>query len=185
MPLTIKSAVKRAVTALGYQIVSKPVLPDLRAELEVIRGKLSLPVQLRDRITALMDDPGDEAQQGLSSAWHLLTRHRCDALANRLLAASRATVQTGPFAGMKYVCQSTGALCPKLLGCYESELHPAIAKAISRQPKNIINVGCAEGYYAIGMARAKGGAADTYEADASDLFDAGYAAFGPMKKETS
>jgi 2-polyprenyl-3-methyl-5-hydroxy-6-metoxy-1,4-benzoquinol methylase len=66
-------------------------------------------------------------------------------------------VLSGPFAGMTMmpdVSWGDGDLAPKLLGCYESELHPAIAKAISRAPKNIINVGCAEGYYAIGMARA-------------------------------
>ena len=41
----------------------------------------------------------------------------------------------------------------KILGAYEFELHDAIAHAVSRNPKTVINVGCADGYYAIGLAR--------------------------------
>ncbi len=52
------------------------------------------------------------------------------------------------------VCWNDGDLPPKILGCYEAELHPAIAKAIARKPTAIVNIGCAEGYYAVGMARA-------------------------------
>jgi predicted O-methyltransferase YrrM len=40
-----------------------------------------------------------------------------------------------------------------LLGCYEFEVHPAIETATWRRPQIIINVGCAEGFYAIGLAR--------------------------------
>jgi 2-polyprenyl-3-methyl-5-hydroxy-6-metoxy-1,4-benzoquinol methylase len=67
------------------------------------------------------------------------------------------SVLSGPFAGMAMlpeVSWGDGDLAPKLLGCYEAELHPSIAKAISRKPSKIINIGCAEGYYAVGMARA-------------------------------
>jgi hypothetical protein len=46
-----------------------------------------------------------------------------------------------------------GDLAPKLLGCYEAELHPALEKAIARRPEIVVNVGCAEGYYAVGLAR--------------------------------
>jgi len=76
-------------------------------------------------------------------------------------------VQNGPFAGMKLCPEPTwtdGNLCLKLLGYYEHELHAVIEKAIARQPKTIINVGCAEGYYAVGLGmrlpRAKVFAAD-------------------------
>jgi 2-polyprenyl-3-methyl-5-hydroxy-6-metoxy-1,4-benzoquinol methylase len=78
-------------------------------------------------------------------------------ITNVLYNTQGGNVLSGPFAGMTMlpdVSWGDGDLAPKLLGCYEAELHPAIAKAISRAPKNIINVGCAEGYYAIGMARA-------------------------------
>jgi 2-polyprenyl-3-methyl-5-hydroxy-6-metoxy-1,4-benzoquinol methylase len=78
-------------------------------------------------------------------------------ITSALFNAQSGNVLSGPFAGMSMLPQASwgdGDLAPKLLGCYEAELHPSIAKAISRKPKNIINIGCAEGYYAVGMARA-------------------------------
>ena len=72
------------------------------------------------------------------------------------LRAHAGTVISGPFAGMRLLPEASwrdGDLPPKILGCYEAELHPAVEKAVARNPKVIINVGCAEGYYAVGMAR--------------------------------
>lgn len=63
------------------------------------------------------------------------------------------TVATGPFHGMRYPnLRSVGsALLPKLLGSYESELHP-ILEQLLRQPYDaVVDVGCAEGYYAVGL----------------------------------
>lgn len=64
-----------------------------------------------------------------------------------------ADVYSGPFKGMKYVGTSVGSLLiPKLVGCYELEISGVIEK-ISRQGYDrILNVGCAEGYYAVGLA---------------------------------
>ena len=61
----------------------------------------------------------------------------------------------GPFAGMNYAsCAASGStLLPKLLGCYEQELHGAIQYMLTRKYSLIIDIGCAEGYYAIGFAR--------------------------------
>jgi len=78
---------------------------------------------------------------------------------NRLLLDSLNTnkVQFGPFRGMQLLKDSVWdpqAIGLKLLGLYEYELHSTFFKAIERQPKTIVNVGCAEGYYAIGMALA-------------------------------
>jgi hypothetical protein len=54
---------------------------------------------------------------------------------------------------MDYVGQSVGSvLAPKLLGCYEEELHPFIERAISKPYGLVINIGAAEGYYAVGFA---------------------------------
>lgn len=62
-------------------------------------------------------------------------------------------VLDGPFAGMTYVSQAVGsAFVPKLLGSYESELHGALAEIIAKDFKTIVDVGCAEGYYAVGLA---------------------------------
>lgn len=63
------------------------------------------------------------------------------------------TVQDGPFQGMKYNPVSTGSvLVPKLLGSYELELAPSVEALIKRQPRIVVDVGTAEGYYAIGLA---------------------------------
>lgn len=68
-------------------------------------------------------------------------------------------VASGPFAGMQYLPQARGSrLVPKLLGSYEMELHAGITAEIARRPAVIVDVGCAEGYYAVGFARALPGA---------------------------
>jgi hypothetical protein len=46
-----------------------------------------------------------------------------------------------------------GCAVPKLLGCYEQELHPALNRAIDTDYGVILNIGCAEGYYPVGLAR--------------------------------
>jgi hypothetical protein len=66
---------------------------------------------------------------------------------------SSLTVQNGPFAGMRYPkAASVGsALVPKLIGCYEQELHPVIEAICSDNYSTVVDVGCAEGYYAVGF----------------------------------
>ena len=63
-------------------------------------------------------------------------------------------VRCGPFSGLHYPERAIGsAYLPKLLGTYERELAPVIEEVCSRRPSLIIDVGAAEGYYAIGLAR--------------------------------
>jgi hypothetical protein len=60
----------------------------------------------------------------------------------------------GPFAGMQFVDRATwGAYLPKLIGTYELELHEVIERAIQRGPRQVIDIGGAEGYYAVGFLR--------------------------------
>lgn len=77
------------------------------------------------------------------------------------------TVTGGPFAGLTYPDTEPLSLVPKLLGVYESELHAAVEDAIRARPDVIVNVGAADGYYAVGLQRR---CPDTpviaYEADA-------------------
>jgi hypothetical protein len=62
-------------------------------------------------------------------------------------------VAGGPFRGMQYPSgQSYGsALLPKLLGSYESELHPVLEGMLANQYTTVVDIGCAEGYYAVGL----------------------------------
>jgi hypothetical protein len=74
-------------------------------------------------------------------------------------AASRGCVLQGPFAGMRYVSGSVGSvLSAKLVGTYERELHLAIDWILRDRPERVIDVGAAEGYYAVGLARVLPGA---------------------------
>jgi hypothetical protein len=68
---------------------------------------------------------------------------------------ARLTVESGPFAGLRYPTDLAygSALYPKLLGVYESELHPALSRFLSEHYENIVDVGFAEGYYLIGLAQ--------------------------------
>ena len=62
-------------------------------------------------------------------------------------------VQSGPFVGMTYVSQAVGsALMPKLVGSYESELHSLMEQILTIPYPVVVDVGCAEGYYANGLA---------------------------------
>lgn len=71
-----------------------------------------------------------------------------------LLDAHGPRVLGGPFAGMIFDgTVSEGCYLPRMLGCYEAELHPHLAALAARRPEVVINVGCAEGYYAIGLAQ--------------------------------
>jgi hypothetical protein len=63
------------------------------------------------------------------------------------------TVLSGMFSGMKYVDDSVGAqFYPKILGTYELELAAIVKSFEKRAFSRIIDVGAAEGYYAVGLA---------------------------------
>jgi hypothetical protein len=56
---------------------------------------------------------------------------------------------------------------PKLLGTYEKELLPVVEELVSMSPQTVIDIGAAEGYYAVGIARALPGTqVIAFEADA-------------------
>jgi len=69
-------------------------------------------------------------------------------------AIRNRTVLSGPFKGMMYgnLEAHCSALHPKLLGCYEMELIPTIREAIEKRYSVVVDVGAAEGFYAIGLA---------------------------------
>ncbi|MHA7129411.1 class I SAM-dependent methyltransferase [Algoriphagus namhaensis] len=63
-------------------------------------------------------------------------------------------VSWGPFKGLKYPFMQSlhSTLFPKLLGYYECELHDSVEAFLRLQPETILDIGCAEGYYAVGFA---------------------------------
>lgn len=85
-----------------------------------------------------------------------IARLRVRELTAEVARSTGLTVHSGPFRGMALPARTSwvdGDLTPKILGCYEAELHAAVQRAIDRQPEVVVNVGCAEGFYAVGLAR--------------------------------
>ncbi len=65
----------------------------------------------------------------------------------------KPVVLSGPFCGLKYFDAPVwGPIVPKWLGTYECELHDTVERLIASGPRRVVDVGCAEGYYAVGMA---------------------------------
>jgi hypothetical protein len=65
-------------------------------------------------------------------------------------------VQAGPFAGLAFPddgIDSVDLYAAKVLGAFEQELHPAVEAAIEAGPRVVVNIGAAEGFYAVGLAR--------------------------------
>lgn len=80
---------------------------------------------------------------------------------HQVFAQAGDHIRFGPFMGMQIPEVGSfedGNESTKLLGSYEQELHPAIEKALERGHETIVNLGCAEGYYAIGLAMRAPGA---------------------------
>jgi hypothetical protein len=89
----------------------------------------------------------------LHNLWLAMAFMHASVLAKKLLAALGPTVQGGPFKGMKLSKAATdGAFAPVLLGTYEHELHPTIENVSAGGYAQIINIGSAFGYYAVGLA---------------------------------
>jgi hypothetical protein len=75
-------------------------------------------------------------------------------LGNKLASITHDTITAGPFKGVRLpFSESWSDRGNKLLGFYEQELHPFIEAVIEWNPDVVLNVGCAEGYYAIGLAK--------------------------------
>lgn len=106
---------------------------------------------LRDRLAR---DPPLANEHELNTVLRVLAVWRSRLIAETYVRHHGAKILQGPFVGMDYVTTATeGALTPRLIGTYESELHPYIARYAEAGLDAIIDVGCAEGYYAVGLAR--------------------------------
>lgn len=83
----------------------------------------------------------------------LRNNYKLQKISQRIIARHGASVLGGPFAGLTYISRSFGsAFNPKLVGCYELELHKVLESIASKNYSEIIDIGCAEGYYAVGLA---------------------------------
>lgn len=71
-----------------------------------------------------------------------------------LYGGAPPTVLSGPFQGLPYLDEVGlwGPILPKWIGSYEDELHPFLEKLMRHPPSVIVDVGAAEGYYAVLLA---------------------------------
>jgi len=104
-------------------------------------------------LTQLSAASATETEQ-LNNALRLLSKWRSVLIQNTLLQHNGTVVMEGTLAGLDFLPQSAeGCHIAKLLGCYEQPLLPFIEQAIQANYPTLLNIGCAEGYYAVGMAR--------------------------------
>lgn len=77
-----------------------------------------------------------------------------DRLRPLLYGGNPPTVLSGPFQGLPYLDEIgfCGPIFPKWIGSYEDELHPFLEKLLQTPPSVIVDVGAAEGYYAVLLA---------------------------------
>lgn len=76
-------------------------------------------------------------------------------IASAIYKETKGIVQSGPFKGMKMLLEKSwndDCLSSQLIGCYEAELHGPLELELNGKPKRVVNIGCAEGYYAVGLA---------------------------------
>ena len=90
----------------------------------------------------------------LALALRHLAKWRSAVIGNTLANLTGTSVLSGPFKGMDYaVSTSEGSRSARLIGAYEASLAPIIEQIIARSYDLVIDIGSAEGYYAVGLAR--------------------------------
>ena len=83
-------------------------------------------------------------------------RAASDRLCPKLWEVTQGNIASGPFMGLKYIQEAAGSsFLPKLTGTYEMELWPVFASIAERGASfdGVVDIGAAEGSYAIGLAR--------------------------------
>jgi hypothetical protein len=96
----------------------------------------------------------NKVRQERSKFQHKNGRDVGGVVAKYLQVRENFEVLNGPFKGLAYPSGRAfgSAIVPKLLGSYERELHAIVESLFLNSYEAIIDVGCAEGYYAVGFA---------------------------------
>lgn len=116
-----------------------------------------MPAPARVRAAGWRLAPGYMADRARRYERALRGRAGVTGLAERLVAGGVPVVRTGPFAGMRYPprrLRDVDAAVAKLLGTYEREIAWVFERAIAQGVPAFVDVGCADGYYGVGMAHA-------------------------------
>lgn len=110
--------------------------------------------RIMQKLLEMLSHDGVKTSTKLNHGLNLLARYRARQIGVALYGRGGATVRSGPFQGMTlHKTASEGNVAPKLLGCYEQELHQVSERCIETPYECVVNVGCGDGYYAVGLAR--------------------------------
>lgn len=124
-----------------------------RPFLLIARSILSRDDDYAEHVRKLLDDDTSSTEKKMARILVAGAKWVTESWSRRLVQVS-TRIRSGPFEGMDYcVNAAEGAYLPRLLGTYETELAPAIAALRQNPPDHVIDIGCAEGYYAVGFAR--------------------------------
>ena len=115
-------------------------------------------MSLRDRLPAWALDAARSVLDASSPARRRATSSRRRAAASgrdqTLALGLGDSVLAGPFAGMRMSPDASwGGLAARLVGSYEEEIADELLDLLGRQPPRVLDIGAAEGYYAVGVAR--------------------------------
>jgi hypothetical protein len=125
-------------------------------ENDVRRPYLLQMKQVVDKLLSRKGEVSDDMLDFSSALLSASSRIRRAEINASFFSRFGGVIQNGPFEGMLLVPAATwgdGHIASKLLGLYEAELHNHIKRMSRRSYDCIINVGCAEGFYAVGFAR--------------------------------
>ena len=162
-PGTSRNRQQRRTLALpGHICQCRPILTDAPSPLGI---------NIHQQLLGLLQDKTPSPAR-LNASLRLLAKWRAALVSQTLRTQLGASIRQGPFVGMTYaIAAAEGSYPARLLGAYEASLFPVIEGIIARAYPLIIDVGCAEGYYAVGLARRMAGTT-IWARDASDAAQA-------------
>lgn len=110
---------------------------------------------VRETTKKLLLETRTSGDVSLNNALRYLAKWRSVLLQNTLIKNEGTVVQDGILAGLQFLSQSAeGCHIAKLLGTYEQPLQKPLKALLEENSyENLVNIGCAEGYYAVGLAR--------------------------------
>jgi hypothetical protein len=118
-------------------------------------GDLNILDRYRESAIKILQVKSSDSVLDLNNALRRLATIRSILIYNTIIESEGSKIFQGPFKGMNFFSNpadiSEGCLVPKIIGSYESELHPFIDDLKINKPNIIINIGAAEGYYSVGL----------------------------------
>ena len=102
-----------------------------------------------------MDLDSKRTRRRLDKIYDLVETHRRVGLGHDLATLKNFTVQNGFFTGLIVPPKTSWGddIMPKILGTYEEELFPVFESLKDCYFSALINIGCADGFFAVGLAQ--------------------------------